>query len=63
MRNTSLDLEFKKQFPTASAFLHLLCKPSSVTATIPTTINLPLIPQSVQCRVKDKSLEKSLLML
>ena len=59
MRKTSPDdlEEFKKQLqelPTGSAFLHLLCKPSITAATPTATINLPLLPRSVQCRVRDK---------
>ena len=58
MRNTSLnDLEeFKKQLqdlPTESGFLHLLCKPDSRIAAATPGDSLPLVPRSVQCRVRD----------
>jgi len=59
MRNTSLnDLEeFKKQLqdlPTECAFLHLLCKPDSTIAAATPGDSLPLVLQSVQCRVRDE---------
>ena len=43
------------ELPTECAFLHLLSKPSIVTVApdIPHT-NLPLLPRSVQSRIKDK---------
>ena len=59
MRNTSLNDvdEFKKQLqdlPTKCAFLHLLCKPDSTIAAVTPSESLPLVPRSVQCRVRDK---------
>ena len=64
MQNTSqaeLD-EFRdelKELPNGTGFLHLLYKPCNTSPSL-TTSPLPLIPRSVQCRMKAKLLSMPL---
>ena len=43
-----------QDLPTECGFLHLLCKPDSTIAVTTPGDSLPLVPRSVQCRVRDK---------